>query len=190
MHYGSFGRLAAVAVAVVVMALGAVVAVPSNLALALEEAPFGDKVSERILNYNRATPFVATAGLLYEGGVAEAKALGFAVIVDLRAPEEGIEAERQTAEQVGITYINIPVSTKLPTDAQVAQLASVIEDAANLPVLVHCVSANRAGTIWTLYRISKGIDPETAIEEGRTLGMKPSREAAVREKFGLAALAR
>jgi protein tyrosine/serine phosphatase len=60
----------------------------------------------------------------------------------------------------------------------------VVENAANLPVLVHCHSANRVGAMWALYRASKGVPPAVAVEEGRTAGLK-SREKAVREKLGV-----
>ena len=45
------------------------------------EAPFGDRVSAPLFNYTRASPFIASAGTLGEGGVAEAKALGFKTII-------------------------------------------------------------------------------------------------------------
>jgi uncharacterized protein (TIGR01244 family) len=148
------------------------------------EAPFGDKV-DGFVNYNRASPQVGSAGLLGPGGAARAKALGFRMIVDLRGPEEGIAEEREQAAAAGIAYVNIPVTTKAPLAPQVETLARAIEDPANQPVLVHCQSANRVGAAWALYRASKGVPPEVAIEEGRTLGLKPSRESAVRETLNL-----
>ena len=61
------------------------------------EAPFGGAVSPIIINYNRAAPYVGTAGLLGEGGVAEAAQLGFKTIIDLRSPAE----PNQPAEAYG-----------------------------------------------------------------------------------------
>ncbi|MFT5539976.1 MAG: hypothetical protein ACI82H_001502 [Alphaproteobacteria bacterium] len=154
-------------------------------ALGAAEAPFGDKVSAAITYYNRAAPGIATAGLIQGNGVVEAKGLGFKVLVDLRGPAEGLEAERAAAKRVGLTYVNIPVTTRIPTDDQVRTFARVIDNAANHPVLVHCQSANRAGAMWALYRASKGVPGEIAIEEGRATGLT-SREPAVRVKLGLA----
>ncbi|MDA0999713.1 MAG: sulfur transferase domain-containing protein [bacterium] len=149
------------------------------------EAPFGDKVSGALLNYNRASPFVASSGVLGKGGVAEVKALGFKTIVDLRAPSEGIAEEKAEAEAMGLRYINIPVSTAAPTNAQVAAFAKIVENPANYPILFHCQSANRTGAMWALYRFRKGVPPAVAVEEGRTLGLKSSREKAVRLRLGL-----
>ncbi len=153
------------------------------------EAPFGDKVSDAILNYNRATPNIATAGRYGPIAVAEVKALGFVTIVDLRGPEEeGVAANVAVAKAVGLKHFSIPVTTKAPRDAQVSQFAAIVEDRDNHPILVNCVSANRVGAMWALYRAQAGVSAEVAVEEGRTAGLK-SREAAVRERLGLPALA-
>lgn len=151
------------------------------------QAPFGDKVSAAIVNYDRASPVIATAGLLTGDGVAEAKALGFKTIVDLRGPEEGTAAEEAAAKAAGIAYLSIPVTTKAPAPAQVPAFAEVVENPDNWPVLVHCVSANRAGAMWALYRAWRGVPAEIAIEEGRAAGLGGSREAAVRQQLGLTA---
>lgn len=151
------------------------------------QAPFGDKVSAAIVNYDRASQVIATAGLLNGDGVAEAKALGFKTIVDLRGPEEGTEAEQAAAKAAGVAYIGIPVTTAAPAPSQVPVFAEVIENPDNWPILVHCVSANRAGAMWALYRAYRGVPSEIALEEGRAAGLRGSREAAVREQLGLAA---
>lgn len=153
------------------------------------QAPYGDKVSGDVINYNRAAPQVGTAGRLEGNAVAEAKQLGFRSILDLRGPDEGLEPEQRAAAEVGITYINIPVTERAPTPAQVRAFAEAIENPANLPVLVHCQSSNRSGAMWALYRAYKGIPPEIAIEEGRTNGLT-SREPAVRARLGAPAAGR
>ncbi len=43
--------------------------------------------------------------------------------------------------------------------------------------------------MWALYRAANGVPGEIAIQEGRTVGLKPSREVAVREQLGLPPLA-
>lgn len=148
-------------------------------------APFGDVVGPAFTNYNRAAPAVGSAGALKDGAVAEAKALGFRTILDLRTAEEGADAERALAQTVGIAYVNVPVATRAPLPEQLDAFARIVEDPANLPVLVHCESANRVGAMWALYRASKGVPAMVAVEEGRTLGLKPSREKTVRERLGL-----
>lgn len=147
------------------------------------EAPFGDKISA-VKNYNRATPFVGTGGLIGDGGIGELTAAGIRTIIDLRGPDEGTAEERKSVEAAGLTYLNIPVMNKAPTDAEVTAFGEMIADGALYPVLVHCTSANRAGAMWTLYRAGKGVPFDIALQEGRTIGLKPNREAAVRARLG------
>ncbi len=163
----------------------ALFAVPAFAHAGAPMAPFGDKVSAAITYYNRASPMIGTAGLLLEGGVVEAKKLGFKTIVNLLTAKEGAELEREKAKEVGINYINIPVSTRAPTDEQVRAFAKIVENPDNYPILVHCETANRVGAMWALYRASKGVPAMIAVEEGRAIGLKPSREKAVRARLGL-----
>jgi uncharacterized protein (TIGR01244 family) len=175
------GRLAAL--------VGIAAALTLNLAAAAlaaaPEAPFGDKVSAAITNYNRATPFVGTSGRYGATAVAEVKELGFTTIVELRGPdEEGVAANAAAAKAAGLRYIAIPVTEKAPTEAQVQAFAQAVEDSANYPILVNCHSANRVGAMWALYRAQAGVPAEIAVEEGRTAGLT-SREPAVRARLGL-----
>jgi uncharacterized protein (TIGR01244 family) len=170
--------------ALVAPAIGALTASTPVLAQApVREAPLGDKASSLAVNYTRLKPHIATAGLLKNGAAPALKALGFATIVDLRGPDEGTAAEKQAVEAAGLRYVNIPVTGGGPTDAQVAEFARVVGDANNAPLLVHCVSANRAGAMWALYRVRQGIPLSVALEEGRTAGLQPEREAELRKRF-------
>ncbi len=143
------------------------------------EAPSADKVGTAVANYLRVRPGIATGGRLAEGAVGQLKALGFRTIVDLRGPGEGVESEGLAAEAAGLRHVNIPVTVGAPSDAEVAEFARIIEDAANEPILVHCASGNRVGAMWTLYLAGKGIPVARAVEEGRAIGMRGEREAAV-----------
>jgi uncharacterized protein (TIGR01244 family) len=143
-------------------------------------------ISAAVTNYTRMSDDVATAGLLGEGAIGALKAAGFATILDLRGPDEGTDAEKRAAEAAGLKYFNIPVTTLLPSGSQVVQFSRVVADRANLPVLVHCVSGNRVGAMWALYRAKNGVPAATAIEEGRRIGMRGEREAAAMKSLGLA----
>jgi len=151
----------------------------------VKTAPFGNDISPAITYYNRVSPYVATAGLLEEGGLEEAQKHGFKLLVDLRQPDEnGVEAEKKQAAKLGLEYISIPVASGAPDWDQVHALAALLNEPEYYPCLVHCVSANRAGAIWALYRGRLGVPKEIAIQEGRTAGLE-SREKAVRKRMGL-----
>ncbi len=152
------------------------------------EAPFGNKLSGAVVNYNRVRATIGTAGLLRAGAVAELKAARFATIVDLRTPEEGTATEKQEVETAGMRYVNIPIANGAPTDAQLADFDRLVSAAAAQPMLVHCASANRAGALWTHYLVRvKKVSYALAAAEGRAIGMQPAREEAVRAQLGDAA---
>jgi len=144
------------------------------------QVPFGDKMGAEVANYNRLRPYLATGGSIDLSAVDSLKQKGFRTIIDLRTPEEGTEEERAAVEAAGMTYVNLPIAKGAPSDAQITRLAELLEDESAAPLLLHCASGNRVGTVWAIYRARKGIPLEIAIEEGRTAGMGSSREAQVR----------
>jgi len=158
---------------------------PFDVPAGYTQAAYGDAMPGIVKNYLRAAPYVGTGGVVSDKGYAIAKALGFKTIISLNTPEEGSEKERERAKAAGLTFINVPVSEKAPTSEQVEKIARIINDPANYPVLMHCQSSNRVGAAWALYRASVGIPGKTAVQEGRTVGLKPSRERKVREILGM-----
>lgn len=163
------------------------IALPYTLDDTLSEAPFGGAVSPDIVNYSRAAPYVGIAGRLNGNGVAEAKELGFKLLIDLRRPEEdGVSEEVAAAQELGIAYVNVPLAKDQSAWDQVTEVERLLENQDNYPILLHCGSANRAGAVWALYRHRQGVPALIAIEEGLAVGLK-SREAQVRELLGLPA---
>ena len=145
------------------------------------QVPFGDQGADLAVHYNRLRPHIATGGLLKDGAIPKLKAMGFKSVVDLRGPDEGTTSEKEAVENAGLRYFNIPVTDGLPTGFQIIEFAHVVEKPDNAPLLIHCGSGNRVGAMWALYRALKGIPEEIALEEGRTIGLQPDREAAVRK---------
>ena len=177
-----FALLAAVAAFPAVMTVeftGSTAAAQS----AITQVPPKNEVSPAVSNYSRVTPQIAAGGSLRDGAVAELKSLGVATIIDLRGPDEGIDAERGAAAVAGLRYFNIPVTTEVPTDAQIVEFARLVENAEHHPLMVHCGSANRVGAMWTLYRAAKGTAIPAAIAEGREIGLQPARETAVQRRL-------
>lgn len=98
------------------------------------------------------------------GDIAEAKALGVALIVNNRpegeAPEQvpgaAIEA---AARDSGIEYRAIPVTHAGFSEEQVRAMTAAIEDAGG-PVLAYCRSGTRSTLLWALARAAGGDDPD------------------------------
>jgi len=168
--------------------LPAAAAAPFDVAARAPQAPFGDRMPAIVKNYLRAAPYIGTGGIVAEGAYPQLKELGFKTVVNMLTAEEGGPREAAAARAAGIAYIDMPVATTAPTPDQVAAFAGIVSDSANYPILVHCQSANRVGAMWALYRAGLGVPAEIAIQEGRTIGLRPSREGAVREMLGLPAM--
>jgi protein tyrosine/serine phosphatase len=83
-------------------------------------------------------------------------ALGVKTIIDLTS-DDAQAGERQMASRAGMRYVQIPMTThREPTDAQIAQFLSIVNDPASLPVYVHCVGGkHRTGVMTAIYRMTK-----------------------------------
>ncbi|MDP1558121.1 MAG: protein tyrosine phosphatase family protein [Nitrosomonas sp.] len=150
----------------------------AGTAFASNQMPFGSQ-APAVKNYNRATSQIATSGIIGEEGIKVLAVHGFKTIIDLRTEAEGTHEEKLAVEATGMRYVNIPVTGTGINDDQLTAFTKTIE-ATQTPVLVHCGSGNRAGALWATYRISKGVAPEIALEEGRTAGMGLEMEQKVK----------
>ena len=96
--------------------------------------------------------------------VAEAKALGVALIVNNRPDGEsddqtpGGEIEA-AALAAGIAYVAIPVTHAGFSEPQVVAMRQALARAADAPVLAYCRSGTRSTLLWALAEASAGADP-------------------------------
>lgn len=77
-------------------------------------------------------------------------------------------------------YVSIPMKgMSTPKNTQIADVLSVLNDAANGPVFVHCKrGADRTGTVIALYRmVHDGWDSKKALNEARSYGMSVFQSA-------------
>ena len=128
---------------------------------------------------------MATSGKVAPEGFALLAELGFKAIVNLLSDDEDGALLTKAAEAAGLEVYRLPVTTRAPSWKQVKAFTAIVEQTDNYPLLVFCISANRAGAMWALYRASRGVPGEIAVQEGRAAGLKPSREKTVREMLGL-----
>ncbi|MEP5765998.1 MAG: sulfur transferase domain-containing protein [Halieaceae bacterium] len=152
--------------------------------LAEQQQPANEGPGEKIINYHRLGPTLATSGELAPGAAAELKALGFVTVVDLRAVDEGTAEEAAELAAVGIKYVNLPLGKDWPTPELINQASMLLDDAQQQPLLLHCVSGNRAAVVWAAYRKMEGVPYEQILQEARTIGLKPEREPQLRDQFG------
>ena len=109
------------------------------------------------------------------GEVAEARALGVALIVNNRpegesddqTPGEEIEAAARAA---GIGYVAIPVTHSGFSEPQVSAMREALARAGDAPVLAYCRSGTRSTLLWALAEASAGADPEALAEAAAGAG--------------------
>jgi tyrosine-protein phosphatase SIW14 len=108
----------------------------------------------------RGVAYAATvAPGIYRGGQPDAQGvewldeLGIKTVINLRHYHGDTEGERVRA--AGMRYVRIPLeSTDPPTDAQVRQFLSIVNDPEQHPVYIHCLhGVDRTGAMLAVYRI-------------------------------------
>jgi hypothetical protein len=170
------------------LALSLLYAMTSAMARAQQErpeAPFGDKVSERIPYYHRAAPMIATSGPLGRLGLIEAKAVGFRSVVHLgvSTTAAGLN-DAAMAGYVLLVYFNVQITQRLPTDEQVSEIRRILDASENSPILMYGEDRDQAAAAWALAQAASGIPPDIALQDGLTAGLR-ERLSSVRERLGL-----
>ena len=128
-------------------------------------------------NFYQHSEQLAASGLVSEGGLEALKAQGYEQIIDLRSAAEQPESEGEAAKQLGLKWLNFPMTGELASAEQIQQFGAAL---GNGKTLVHCRSGNRVGMAWSLWQISQGVELEQALAEGRAMGMKDGFEQAIR----------
>lgn len=97
---------------------------------------------------------------------SDLKALGVKTVINLINDEKGNEGA--TVQGMGMTYVHIPMTTGTPpTQEQIKQFLSLVEDPAHQPVFVHCVGGkHRTGVMTAIYRMTEdGWNSDQAFKE-------------------------
>jgi uncharacterized protein (TIGR01244 family) len=129
-----------------------------------------------IRNFLRVNEKFCTGGQPRLEHLAKLKAEGVKTIINLRQPGEHRAAEEEAmAKQLGLRYYNIPVAFGDPKEEQVTEFLKLTDDAANLPVFIHCTAAIRVGAFWMIRRVLRdGWTVEAAEEDAKKVGLRDS----------------
>jgi len=119
-----------------------------------------------------------------QAALEQARAAGYAAVIDLRTPAEdrGLPDERAAVESLGMSYITLPIAGAGDISFDNASELDRLLAQFDKPVYVHCASGNRAGALLALRAKLNGADDETAIEAGRETGLK-GLEDVVRQRL-------
>ncbi len=129
------------------------------------------ELQNHIRNFKPLTNNISTSGSIGARGYAALKAASFDMIIDLRTPPEGTKAEQKQVNANRMAYSNIPLDGRNISKGQVAQLNDILNANKGKKILIHCVSANRVGALWTALQLSKNVPKATAFKQGRAIGM-------------------
>ena len=106
---------------------------------------------------------------------------GVRTVINLRSYSE-TNARDETAElnELGVLYINIPVTGKTLTLEKVKEFSCALQKSRQAPVLLHCGSGSRVGGVWLLHRVLfEKAELATAVQEARSIGLGPELETIV-----------
>jgi uncharacterized protein (TIGR01244 family) len=107
-----------------------------------------------IYNWQRLNAHLTTSGQPTEAELAELAALGVRHVINL-APHSHAKALPNEAGSVvglGMTYSNIPVDFKNPTETDFAAFSSALAACGDSPVHVHCAANYRVSAFLYRYR--------------------------------------
>ena len=137
----------------------------------LPPVPSREEVGDLVGNYTVVLPFLGTSGAVRPEVVENLKVLGFGSLLDLRLPNEGVDAVATVANEQGLDFLSLPVGRSIPDESSINAFANEIENTENYPLLVYCGSGNRVGMMWAVYRLRSGESLDKAIQEGKIIGM-------------------
>lgn len=118
-------------------------------------------------------PDILACGMPSDQDLQDVAKKGIKTIINLCPQEETPSGEATSVEQLGMTYINIPIRGPQDLSREAAkQLAAVMDDCSQHPLLIHCRSANRVGALIALKEYwFEGKSEADALATGRSAGM-------------------
>jgi protein tyrosine phosphatase (PTP) superfamily phosphohydrolase (DUF442 family) len=127
-----------------------------------------------IVNACQALPTMITGGQPSPDHLRGLKEAGLDILLDLRDPMERRPFDEPAlARELGIEYINVPVSSGTLNDATLERVLTVYRNAGEKKIFVHCGSGNRVGaTLLPHFIIDLGMEEEDAVEQAMRVGLR------------------
>jgi protein tyrosine phosphatase (PTP) superfamily phosphohydrolase (DUF442 family) len=127
-----------------------------------------------IRNACQILPNVITGG---QPNAAHLRSLGEAgggIVLDLRDPmEPRLIDEPSLVRELGMEYVNIPVRAGSLDDATLERILSVLRNAGNQTVFVHCGSGNRVGGALIPYlMLDQKMEEQDAVDQAMRVGLR------------------
>ena len=125
-------------------------------------------------NVGLPLPWLVTAGQPSAEQMQAAAEAGIRTVIDLRDPMEPRPFdEAATAAELGLTYINAPVTPGTLTDATLERVLAAVRAHTDTPTMLHCASANRVGAALIPYFIlDRGMSEQDAVDAAMLVGLR------------------
>ena len=145
------------------------------LGLCLTQIAVGQNSKGKELpNFHRVNQDLYRGGQPSEDGLKHLRELGIKTVINLRDDDERADTEGAAALGAGLRYFNLPLASfHRPSDHEVAEILSVINEPDNQPVFLHCKrGSDRTGIIVAVYRIDHdGWTGSQAKDEAKRFGL-------------------
>jgi uncharacterized protein (TIGR01244 family) len=167
-----------------VAALGPLIGCGSSEPRTVEQGVLGLGIPGAVL----VEPELVSSGQYDESQFAKLPELGYHTVIQLRpATEKGTGWEEAKAQELGLTFVRIPVAgAKELTEANARKLDEALKNRHG-GTLVACSSGNRVGGLFALKAFyCDGQSPEQALQAGRAAGLGRA-EPEVRKLLGVPA---
>lgn len=139
-------------------------------------------------DFRRLSDSMFASPQITAGEVAEAAALGIALIVNNRpdgeSPDQPDGAEIEAAARAhGMDYVAIPVTAAGFSGPQVEAMNAALSGSRG-PVLAYCRSGTRSTLLWSLAEAAKGTDLDTIADRAAQAGYDVSPVRPAMEMLG------
>lgn len=127
-----------------------------------------------VANACQALPNIVTGGQPSAEHLKAMKEAGAEILLDIRDPmEKRPFDEAALARQVGLEYINVPVSAATINDATMDRILTVLRNAGEKQIYFHCGSGNRVGAALIPYfMLDQGMGEEDSVEQAMRVGLR------------------
>jgi protein tyrosine phosphatase (PTP) superfamily phosphohydrolase (DUF442 family) len=126
-----------------------------------------------IANFAEVMPGVASGLRPLLDGVDWLKTNGYKTVLQIRAPGENGDGDRQLLEQRGLKYLTLEVSPKTLTPEVVDKFNQIVADPANRPLFIYDKDGSLAGALWYLhFRTADKLSDDEARKKAAALGLK------------------
>ncbi len=128
------------------------------VALSVGGFAHGQKASKNkdLPNLSQVNTNLYRGGQPDEDGIKQLAKMGVKTVINLRGEDHLSKKEEKWTTDAGMKFINVSLSNWFePKDADIEKIVSLIDDAENQPVFVHCKrGADRTGTVIAVYRMT------------------------------------